>query len=86
MLDIVKGLKDKQEQLERYMDKTTEIKKKPECFQMLKQAEKQYKIMIDMIAENSNKLQTVYVEKDKYKGYIEDLTKLFKDIEKTLYE
>ena len=55
MLDIVKGLKDKQEQLERYMDKTTEIKKKPECFQMLKQAEKQYKIMIDMIAENSNK-------------------------------
>ena len=68
------------------MDKTTEIKKKPECFQMLKQAEKQYKIMIDMIAENSNKLQTVYVEKDKYKGYIEDLTKLFKDIEKTLYE
>ena len=53
---------------------------------MLKQAEKQYKIMIDMIAENSNKLQTVYVEKDKYKGYIEDLTKLFKDIEKTLYE
>ena len=86
MLDIVKGLKDKQEQLERYMDKTTEIKKKPECFQMLKQAEKQYKIMIDMIAENSNKLQTVYVEKDKFKGYIEDLTKLFKDIEKTLYE
>ena len=79
-------MKDKQEQLERYMDKTTEIKKKPECFQMLKQAEKQYKIMIDMIAENSNKLQTVYVEKDKYKGYIEDLTKLFKDIEKTLYE
>ena len=68
------------------MDKTTEIKKKQECFQMLKEAEKQYKIMIDMIAENSNKLQTVYVEKDKYKGYIEDLTKLFKDIEKTLYE
>ena len=86
MLDVVKGLKDKQEQLEKYMDKTAEIKKKPECFQMLKQAEKQYKTMIDLIAENQLKLQTVYIEKKKFKGYIEDLTKLFKDIEKTLYE
>ena len=86
MLDVVKGLKDKQEQLEKFMDKTAEIKKKPECFQMLKQAEKQYKTMIDLIAENQMKLQTVYIEKEKFKGYIEDLTKLFKDIEKTLYE
>ena len=86
VLEVIKKLKDKQNTLEHYMDKTAEIKKKPDAFQILKQAEKEFKNMIDLIIDNQTKIQAVYAEKDKFNGFLSDLTKLFGDIEHSLVE
>lgn len=86
MLENIVGMKERQEQLVKYMDRTAEIKKRPEAFQLLKQAEKLFKNMVDVIFENQLRIQTVFNLKEQFKTFVDDLAKLYKDIEKTLAE
>jgi hypothetical protein len=86
MLDTIKNLNDIQIQLEGYMDKTTDIKKKSESFLILKTAEKQFKSLMDMLIQKKLKILTIYFEKDKFNSGIDELGKLYKDLEKSLKE
>jgi hypothetical protein len=86
MLDIIKYLYDIQIQIEGYMDKTTDIKKKSESFLILKSAEKQFKSLMDILIQKKLKILTIYFEKDKFNSGIDELGKLYKDLEKSLKE
>jgi hypothetical protein len=86
MLKIIKKLSDCQIQLESYMDRTTEIKKKSECFMLLKSVEKQFKSLIDLMIQKKMKVLTIYFEKEKFTSGIDDLNKLYKDLDKSLKE
>ena len=86
MLKIIKNLSDCQIQLESYMDRTTEIKKKSECFMLLKSVEKQFKSLIDLMIQKKMKVLTIYFEKEKFTSGIDDLNKLYKDLDKSLKE
>ena len=86
MLNIIKVLKDIQIELEGYINKTADIKKKSENFLLLKQAEKSFKSMMDLIISKKMKIKGIFFEKDKFNSNIEDLKKIFKDLEKNLKE
>ena len=86
MLNIIKVLKDIQIELEGYINKTADIKKKSENFLLLKQAEKSFKQMMDLIISKKMKIKGIFFEKDKFNSNIEDLKKIFKDLEKNLKE
>ena len=86
MLKIIKNLSDCQNTLESYMDRTSEIKRKSECFMVLKSVEKQFKNLIDILLQKKMKILNIYFEKEKFTSGIEDLNKTFKDLEKSLKE
>ena len=68
------------------MDNTTYIKKKSESFLILKTAEKQFKSLMDMLIQKKLKILTIDFEKDKFNSGIDELGKLYKDLEKSLKE
>ena len=86
MLNTIKNLNDCQNQLEGYMDKTTDIKKKSESFMILKSAEKQFKGLMDILIQKKLKVLTIYFENEKFNTGIEELSKLYKDLDKSLKE
>ena len=84
MQKIIKQLQEVQISLEKLMDQSAQIKKKYDCHVLLKQAEKQYKGLMDIIISKKHKIKGVYFEKDKFIERIGELTKLFNDINKNL--
>ena len=62
------------------------LKKKSENFLLLKQAEKIFKSMMDLIISKKMKIKGIFFEKDRFSSNIEDLKKIFKDLEKNLKE
>ena len=77
-------LKEVQLNLEKLMDQNAEIKKKPESFVLLKQAEKQYRGLMDILSAKKMKIKSVYFEKDKFVNNLKELEKLFGDIKRNL--
>ena len=86
MLKTIKNLNECQSHLEGYMDKTTDIKKKSESFMILKSAEKHFKGLMDLLIQNKLKILTVYFENEKINSGIDDLSKLYRDLDKSLRE
>ena len=84
MNKIIKELKEVQFNLEKLMDQNAEIKKKPESFVLLRQAEKQFKGLMDILNAKKLKIKSVYFEKDKFSNSLKELEKLFADIKKNL--
>ena len=84
MYKIIKELKEVQFNLEKLMDQNAEIKKKPESFVLLKQAEKQYRGLMDILNAKKMKIKSVYFEKEKFNTNIKELEKLFGDIKRNL--
>ena len=68
------------------MDKTTDIKKKSESFMILKSAEKHFKGLMDLLIQKKLKILTVYFENEKINNGIDDLSKLYRDLDKSLRE
>ena len=81
---IIKQLKEVQFNLEKLMDQNAEIKKKPESFVLLKQAEKQFRGLMDILNAKKMKIKSVYFEKDKFVNNLKELEKLFGDIKRNL--
>ena len=86
MNKIIKELKDVQMNLEKLMDQNAEIKKKPESFVLLKQAEKQFRGLMEILTAKKMKIKSVYFEKEKFNNNIKELEKLFGDIRRNLNE
>ena len=86
MLKTIKNLNECQSHLEGYMDKTTDIKKKSESFMILKSAEKHFKGLMDLLIQKKLKILTVYFENEKINSGIDDLSKLYRDLDKSLRE
>ena len=84
MNKIIIQLKEVQLNLEKLMDQNAEIKKKPESFVLLKQAEKQYRGLMDILSAKKMKIKSVYFEKDKFVNNLKELEKLFGDIKRNL--
>ena len=84
MNKIIIELKEVQLNLEKLMDQNAEIKKKPESFVLLKQAEKQYRGLMDILSAKKMKIKSVYFEKDKFVNNLKELEKLFGDIKRNL--
>ncbi len=84
MNKIIIELKEVQLNLEKLMDQNAEIKKKPESFVLLKQAEKQYRGLMDILSAKKMKIKSVYFEKDKFVNNLKELEKLFGDINRNL--
>jgi len=84
MNKIIKQLKEVQFNLEKLMDQNAEIKKKPESFVLLKQAEKQFRGLMDILNAKKMKIKSVYFEKDKFVNNLKELEKLFGDIKRNL--
>ena len=84
MNKIIIELKEVQLNLEKLMDQNAEIKKKPESFVLLKQAEKQYRGLMDILSVKKMKIKSVYFEKDKFVNNLKELEKLFGDIKRNL--
>ena len=81
---IIKELKEVQFNLEKLMDQNAEIKKKPESFVLLKQAEKQFRGLMEILTAKKMKIKSVYFEKEKFNNNIKELEKLFGDIKRNL--
>ena len=81
---IIKQLKEVQFNLEKLMDQNAEIKKKPESFVLLKQAEKQFRGLMDILNAKKMKIKSVYFEKDKFINNLKELEKLFADIKRNM--
>ena len=86
MNNVIQNLQTTQLNLEKLMDKSVEIKKKPESFVLLKQAEKQFRSLMDILSAKKMKIKSVYFEKDKFNNNIKELEKLFGDIKRNLSE
>ena len=84
MNKIIKQLKEVQLNLETLMDQNAEIKKKPESFVLLKQAEKQFRGLMDILNAKKLKIKSVYFEKDKFINNLKELEKLFGDIKRNM--
>ena len=84
MNKIIKELKDVQLNLEKLMDQNNDIKKKPESFVLLKQAEKQFRGLMEILTAKKMKIKSVYFEKEKFNNNIKELQKLFGDIRRNL--
>ena len=84
MYKIIKELKEVQFNLEKLMDQGAEIKKKPESFVLLKQAEKQFRGLMDILNAKKMKIKSVYFEKDKFNNNLKELEKLFADIKRNM--
>lgn len=84
IVKIVRNLEKVQTDLVKLMDKTSETKKKPEIYLMFKQAEKQYKGMIDLVAARKYKVKGIHFDNEKFTTDIEELSKLLIDINKNL--
>ena len=84
MNKIIIELKEVQLNLEKLMDQNAEIKKKPESFVLLKQAEKQYRGLMDILSAKKMKIKSVYFEKDKFVNNLKELEKLFADIKRNM--
>ena len=59
-------------------------KKKPESFVLLKQAEKQFRGLMDILNAKKMKIKSVYFEKDKFNNNLKELEKLFADIKRNM--
>jgi hypothetical protein len=86
MNKIIKELKEVQINLEKLMDQNADIKKKPESFVLLKQAEKQFRGLMEILTAKKMKIKSVYFEKEKFNNNIKELQKLFGDIRRNLYD
>ena len=86
MNTIIKELKEVQLNLEKLMDQNAEIKKKPESFVLLKQAEKQFRGLMEILNAKKMKIKSVYFEKEKFNTNLKELEKLFGDIRRNLNE
>ena len=86
MNSIIKELKEVQLNLEKLMDQNAEIKKKPESFVLLKQAEKQFRGLMEILNAKKMKIKSVYFEKEKFNTNLKELEKLFGDIRRNLNE
>ena len=86
MNSIIKELKEVQLNLEKLMDQNAEIKKKPESFVLLKQAEKQFRGLMEKKKKKKMKIKSVYFEKEKFNTNLKELEKLFGDIRRNLNE
>ena len=86
MNSIIKELKEVQFNLEKLMDQNAEIKKKPESFVLLKQAEKQFRGLMEILNAKKMKIKSVYFEKEKFNTNLKELEKLFGDIRRNLNE
>ena len=53
---------------------------------ILKSVEKQFKSLIDLMIQKKMKVLTIYFEKEKFTSGIDDLNKLYKDLDKSLKE
>ena len=84
MYKIIKELKEVQFNLEKLMDQGAEIKKKPERFVIIKQAEKQFRGLMDILNAKKMKIKSVYFEKDKFNNNLKELEKLFADIKRNM--
>ena len=84
MNKIIKDLKNVQMNLEKLMDQSAEIKKKSENFVLLKQAEKQFRGLMEILSAKKMKIKNVFFEKDKFTNNIKELEKLFGDIKRNL--
>ena len=84
MNTIIKELKEVQLNLEKLMDQNAEIKKKPESFVLLKQAEKQFRGLMEILNAKKMKIKSVYFEKEKFNTNLKELEKLFGDIRRNL--
>ena len=84
MNKIIKELKNAQMNLEKLMDQNADIKKKPESFVLLKQAEKQFRGLMEILTAKKMKIKSVYFEKDKFSNNIKELERLFGDIRRNL--
>ena len=84
MQKIIKQLQDVQNNLIKLMDQSMQIKKKPVCHMCLKQAEKQFKGLMDLLVSKKLKIKGVYFEKDKFIAGIDELTKNFSEINRNL--
>ena len=62
------------------------LKKKPESFVLLKQAEKQFRGLMEILTAKKMKIKSVYFEKEKFNNNIKELEKLFGDIRRNLNE
>ena len=86
MLATIKRLNEIQNQLEGYMDRTTEIKKKSESFMILKSAEKQFKSLIDLLLQKKLKILTIYFENDQFETGCNELENFYRELNKSLKE
>ena len=84
MQKIIKQLQEVQTNLIKLMDQSMQIKKKPVCHMCLKQAEKQFKGLMDLLVSKKLKIKGVYFEKDKFLAGIEELNKNFSEINRNL--
>jgi hypothetical protein len=84
MIKIIKDLKEVQMNLEKLMEQSAEIKKKSENFVLLKQAEKQFRGLMEILTAKKMKIKSVYFEKVKFTNNIKELEKLFGDIKRNL--
>jgi hypothetical protein len=84
MNKIIKDLKQVQMNLEKLMEQSAEIKKKSENFVLLKQAEKQFRGLMEILTAKKMKIKSVYFEKVKFTNNIKELEKLFGDIKRNL--
>ena len=55
-------------------------------FMILKSAEKQFKGLMDILIQKKLKVLTIYFENEKFNTGIEELSKLYKDLDKSLKE